>query len=246
MPPHSSHLLQPLDVSCFAVLKRMYGRQIEGFIRTGLNHIDKPDFLTAYVSARQESMTQDTIRSGFAATGLVPFDPERVLSRLNTHLRTPTPPVDPSTRTPTQQAPWVPETPHNITQLELQTKAIKDYIKRRTASPPSPTDQALNQLVKGCQMAMHNAILLAEENRQLRAENARQKKKREKRRSYIAQGGVLTVQEGLNRSQIDNLEPIEGSTGQPAKPRTRAPRTCSICRSLEHTARTCSQRVISN
>jgi hypothetical protein len=79
MPPHSSHLLQPLDVSCFAVLKRSYRRQIEGFIQMGLNHINKPDFLTAYVSARKESMTLDTIRSGFVATGLVPFDPKRVL-----------------------------------------------------------------------------------------------------------------------------------------------------------------------
>src|SRR5450432_2361064 len=38
---HSSHLLQPLDVSCFAVLKRLYGRQIEGLMRNGVNYIDK-------------------------------------------------------------------------------------------------------------------------------------------------------------------------------------------------------------
>ena len=29
MPPHSSHILQPLDVGCFSVLKRSYGHQIE-------------------------------------------------------------------------------------------------------------------------------------------------------------------------------------------------------------------------
>ena len=29
MPPHSSHLLQPLDVGCFGPLKKAYGRQIE-------------------------------------------------------------------------------------------------------------------------------------------------------------------------------------------------------------------------
>jgi hypothetical protein len=29
MPPHSSHLLQPLDVGCFAPLKLAYGRQAE-------------------------------------------------------------------------------------------------------------------------------------------------------------------------------------------------------------------------
>ena len=93
MPPHSSHLLQPLDVSCFAVLKRSYGRQIEEYIRMGVSHIDKPDFLTAYLTARKESMTINTIRNGFAATGLVPYDPIRVLSKLNTQLRTLTPPL---------------------------------------------------------------------------------------------------------------------------------------------------------
>ncbi len=58
----------------------------------GVNHIDKPDFLIAYVSAREESMAINTVRSGFVATGLVPYDPDRVLSKLNTQLRTPTPP----------------------------------------------------------------------------------------------------------------------------------------------------------
>ena len=48
-------------------------------------------------------------------------------------------------------------------------------------------------------MAIKSAMLLTEENRQLQAENERQKRKRAKRRSYIAKGGVLTVQEGLDR-----------------------------------------------
>ena len=54
-------------------------------------------------------------------------------------------------------------------------------------------------------MAMNSAVLLAEENRQLRAENKRQKKNRAKRRLYIAHGGVLTVVEGLQLTQgIEN------------------------------------------
>ena len=115
MPPHSSHLLQPLDVSCFAVVKRTYGRRIEEYMRVGLNHIDKLDFLTAYIPTRTESMALDTVRSGFAAIGLVPYNPDRVLSKLNTQVRTPTPPLV----SPCKQSPWVPKTPHNIAQLEL-------------------------------------------------------------------------------------------------------------------------------
>ena len=62
-------------------------------MRVGVNHIDKSDFLTAYLTARTEALTSNTVRSGFAATGLVPYDPERVLLKLNTQLRTPTPPI---------------------------------------------------------------------------------------------------------------------------------------------------------
>jgi hypothetical protein len=242
MPPHSSHLLQPLDVSCFAVLKRSYGRQIEDLIRVGVNHIDKSDFLSAYSTARTEALTSNTVRSGFAATGLVPYDPERVLSKLNTQLRTPTPPPPAAN----EQVPWVPETPHNIQELELQAKVIGDFVQRRTAGSSSPTDRAVRQLVKGCQMAMHSAALLADENKKLRTANERQKKKRAVRRSYIATGGVLTVQEGLNRSVIMDSEPVGQFTGRAGEQRIRAPRTCSMCKSLEHTAPTCPLNFNSN
>ena len=55
LPPHSSHLLQPLDVCCFSVLKRSYSKIVESWIRLGVNHIDKQDFLEAYLPARTES-----------------------------------------------------------------------------------------------------------------------------------------------------------------------------------------------
>ena len=168
----------------------------------GVHHIDKSDFLLAYFTARTGSLTSNTIYSGFAATGLVPYDPERVLSKLNTQLRTPTPPL----LLITQQASWVPETPHNIQELELQAKTIGEFIQRRTAGSSSPTDHAIQQLVKGCQLVMHSAVLLTDENKKLWTANERQKKKRAVRRSYIATGGVLTVQEGLNRSEVVDTE----------------------------------------
>lgn len=40
MPAHSSHPLQPLDVSCFSPLKRLYGRMITNKMRNGINAID--------------------------------------------------------------------------------------------------------------------------------------------------------------------------------------------------------------
>src|SRR5450432_1357935 len=207
-------------------------------MRNGVNHIDKQDFLEAYYNARKETMNQANISSSFAAARVFPYDPERVLAKLNTQLRTPTPPL----ASAIEQGPWAPETPHNTAELELQSKAIKDYLKRRTKSPPSPTDATLNQLVKGCEMAMNSVVLLAEENRQLRAINAKQVKKRAKRRTYIATSETLTIQEGLVLSE-PTVEPVIEAIGRVAtnEPvvRRRAPPKCSNCKSLSHIARKC-------
>jgi hypothetical protein len=71
-------------VGYFAVLKQSYGRQIEGYMRNGVNHINKPDFLQTFYTARTEAMTLANVQSSFAATGLVPHDSERVLLKLYT------------------------------------------------------------------------------------------------------------------------------------------------------------------
>jgi hypothetical protein len=114
IPLHSSHLLQLLDVGCFAVLKQSYGRQIEGYMRNGVNYIDKPDFLRTFHAARTEAITLANIQSSFAATGLVLYDPERVLSKLYTQFKTL---ILPSTsytnNAPASTQAWAFETPYD-------------------------------------------------------------------------------------------------------------------------------------
>jgi hypothetical protein len=242
MPPHSSHLLQPLDVSCFSPLKQAYRKQVEKKMGLGINHIDKDEFLTIYSSVHTEALNEKNIQSGFRATGLVPYDPEQVLSRLNIQMKTPTPPGT----SHSSQASWATATPHNVRQLELQSEKIKGYLKCHTLSPPSPSKRALDQLVKGCRMAMHGAAILARENSELRAANAKQKRKRETKRAYISQGEGLTVEEGMNRVQRAAEEERELVEQADSRPRKRAVQQCSVCGILGHTARTCSQRIRSD
>ncbi len=84
--------------------------------------------------------------------------------------------------------------------------------------PSSPTESALQQLVKGCKIAMHTNTVLAEENRQLRAENQRQKGKRAIKMSFIHVGGALTVQEGIERVESAEVGPIGGGVIHVWKP----------------------------
>lgn len=92
MPPYSSHLLQPLDVGCFGPLRHAYGGLVEARIHHGFHHIDKHDFLKAYLTTRQSVFTHANIPSGFAAAGIQPFNPQLVLEKFNILPATPTPP----------------------------------------------------------------------------------------------------------------------------------------------------------
>ena len=91
-------------------------------------------------------------------------------------------------------------------------------------------------------MAMSSAVLLASENKKLRVENQRQKRKKAQRRTYIARGGVLSGAEGASRAQAAQTRHEEATAEAAAERPQRALRKCSICKSTEHTARTCLRR----
>ena len=61
MPPHSSHLLQPLDVACFSPLKRKYGDAVSGLARNRTYYISKETFLLAFKAAFEYSIIKENI-----------------------------------------------------------------------------------------------------------------------------------------------------------------------------------------
>ena len=217
MPAHSSHFLQPLDIRCFAVLKRSYGGLIDQKMRLGINHIDKLDFLAAYPQVRVDTFKTDTIKTSFAAASLVPFDPERVLSKLNIRLRKPTPL---GSRPSSRSSVFTLKTPATVAELLKQASSIKAFLKRRSNSPPSPSQTALNQLIKGYQIAMQNGILLEQENKELRASNAAQKQKRARINRRLPYEAGVSVQEAQEHLQAREpiIQPTAPSPAAPAQP----------------------------
>jgi hypothetical protein len=72
LPSHTSHKLQPCDVSVFAPLKSAYRDQVEILERGGVNTVGKQHFTSLYWPARERSFTPKNIRAGFVACGLFP------------------------------------------------------------------------------------------------------------------------------------------------------------------------------
>jgi hypothetical protein len=155
MPPHSLHLLQPLDVGCFSPLKRAYSDEISALARDHINHIDKTTFLPAFKAAYNRSIIEANIRASFRSAGIVPYNPEAVLSKLDIKLRTPTPPAPETTL-------WETKTPSNARELEAQSTMIRSRIQRHQDSSPTSIIAAFDQLQKGAAMMTHSIALMAD------------------------------------------------------------------------------------
>jgi len=91
IPAYSFYILQLLDVGCFGLLKKVYSQQIEDIIQAYIIHITKNNFLPAFYIAYFAAITKNNIQEGFRGTGLLLFDPEKVISILDLKLYIPTP-----------------------------------------------------------------------------------------------------------------------------------------------------------
>jgi hypothetical protein len=189
LPAHSSHLTQPLDVGCYSVLKRMYSREIEVFIKAAITHITKLEFFVAFKAAHDKTMTPENVQAGFRGAGLVPFNPQAVISKLDIKLRTPTP-----TRPPPADAdPWVSRTPCNPADAVSQSNFVRNKIARHQGSSPTTIFSAVKQLVTGTERIAHQMTLLKDRVQTLEDANKALSKRRRAKRTRLQDRGSLTV-----------------------------------------------------
>lgn len=82
LPPHTSHVLQPLDVSIFAPLKRALAAETDAAARLDSGRIPRVEWTAMYIRAREKALTAANIVSGWKATGLCPLSAITVLDKL--------------------------------------------------------------------------------------------------------------------------------------------------------------------
>ena len=84
LPPHTSHVLQPLDISIFSPIKTAYRSAIDTYPDAfDSSPAGKITFLCCYHKARLASLTNKNIRNGFVGSGLWPVNMAKpLLSRL--------------------------------------------------------------------------------------------------------------------------------------------------------------------
>lgn len=99
LPPHTSHLLQPLDVGIFGPMTRM----LSPYHEAQLMRIQKLEWISSYEQARDMTFTAKNIRSAWRGAGLIPIDPKKALRYLSTAQAEHSPTAETAPCTPTKQ-----------------------------------------------------------------------------------------------------------------------------------------------
>jgi len=238
MPPHSSHLLQPLDVGCFSPLKRAYSREIESLIRDHINHVTKLEFLPAVKAAYDRSFTPANIQSAFQGADLIPHQPDVVLSKLDVQLRTPSPAA-------VAEALWEARTPSNVRELEAQSTLIRERVRKHKSSSPASIIEMLDQFQKGAKVMMLSAELMRDRITSLEKTNQAVSARRQRKKKRIQHQGVLTKGAGediiAQREADQQTARIERQRGELSGLSRQALARCKKCRETGHNSRTCKK-----
>jgi hypothetical protein len=232
MPAHSSHILQPLDVVCFAPLKLKYSQRVRDLARRRVFHINKEGFLPAFKDAFFDVFTTENCKKAFEAAGLVPLNHAEVIDRLDVRLRTPPQP-------PTPETPWQSKTPSNVHEFGSQSKLIRDSI----TTIPSVAHTGLEQLVKGAELMAHRSALMGAWITELEEQLAVMTKRKSRKRKRIQTGGTLEYGEAADQavtqpsSTVSRPSKTVGVLNKRTAPSTQC--RCGQCGGTGHNARTC-------
>jgi len=79
LPPHTSHVLQPLDVGCFGPFQRIYDNLRHKFMRSHFSsNIPKHTVCELGCQAYNLSLTANNLSSSFRKCGVYPFNPDAI------------------------------------------------------------------------------------------------------------------------------------------------------------------------
>ncbi|CDO78051.1 hypothetical protein BN946_scf184659.g1 [Trametes cinnabarina] len=74
LPSHTTHKLQPLDVSCFGPLQKEWLTRCEEIVEETGQPLDRGQFIKEYLDIRDRTITPEIVMGLWRKTGLVPFN----------------------------------------------------------------------------------------------------------------------------------------------------------------------------
>lgn len=216
LPPHCSHLLQPLDVGVYGPLKRYHAKEIDRYSRMGTTRFPRVEWLEIYIRIRSQALSTSNILGGWRGAGLSPFNVQKVLRSL---------PISTT---------GYPSTPQNIEgsiglDLTLLCSSPPDSTTIQSSnslfhsalqsggSPGSPTQRYAQRLTRHLESQNAEITILRMENREMLELLQTRKKRMGGKRIALAGQFVYSTQEVLD--VVQGHEKARGIKRQRGRPR---------------------------
>lgn len=181
LPAHTTHLMQPLDVTVFQPLKGAYKKALDDALRTGCYNFSKVEFLAAIGRVRRGAFKKSTIMHAWRDTGLIPYDPEVVLSKIRPK-KVSTPPLTNDRIEPT--AAQTPRTPRSLSRLGTA-------LERRMEQNRPITKHMLARYIRGAQFQAISGAQVKDALRHTQAAEKAREARSKRKNARVQKGGVL-------------------------------------------------------
>jgi hypothetical protein len=194
LPPHTSHLTQPLDVSVFGPLSIAHGREVDRLGCTGVARISKAEWIDIYKRAHDKAFTKKNILSAWKYSGLIPLGRSYVLRHVPVSSTTTPPPTTPLTSSPPDQA-----------KLLQDNRKLRNALARREFLNTPLRNHAAKLTNTTERLAAQVSILRRQNAAQTEVLSARRKRNSFKRKA-IKGKFLVTVKEILDAVQAAEAE----------------------------------------
>ena len=221
LPPHTSHQLQPLDVSIFSPLKRALSNEVEKLFRLTTRRIPRVEWMSAYIKARDRVFTSPNILSGFRGSGIYPLSPITILSMIP-------PPEEPRPSTPPPidrpedlDLSLLASSPPEGTEVRRANALVASIV--RDSKITSPAKRYLERTGSALERVVSENALLRKENKELRELAQKRKERKTGKRVMVKGKFVFNTQEILDIVRTAEAEAVAKATKKGSRKRKRSP-----------------------
>jgi hypothetical protein len=198
LPSYISYKLQPCNVGVFAPLKAAYRDQVERLLRGGISTVGKEHFTSLYSPIRERAFTKRNITASWAASGLFPFNLDRVLRHI---------PKPPAQLTAPEAAgmhvgicPQDDVLQTSVTSVSAEAlTSLHNIIKQEAQTHNGPSVQRLQRhvqkLANAAQISFADCALLRDQNQFLRRINNEAKVRRSTRSVVLGKAKVMSFED---------------------------------------------------
>jgi DDE superfamily endonuclease/Tc5 transposase DNA-binding domain len=167
--PHTSHILQPLDVGVFGPLKTYLAQELDNLVRADVKRVSKLEWTEGYARARVRAFKSENILGAWRGAGLFPLNYQKVLRQLPQLPQRQVIVVEPSTpNTNIFNTSLISSSPPDTETLQTSNVALKQVLGTRNPLN-TPARNYIVRLAKTTEQLRAHVSILEKEKMDLKA-----------------------------------------------------------------------------